>query len=70
MLLLCYYIIFCQRVDTVFDVADEGNMETEPFLQAIKEAQEEKYDNIVTLCTSQIDKAGMIITSMYGEANH
>ena len=44
---------------------DNKSGETEPFVQAVEDALEKKYDNIVTLCSAEIDKSGTKIMNMY-----
>ena len=42
------------------EVCDEEKPEPEPFVQAVKDILAEKYDNVVSLCTSEIDKSGTV----------
>jgi hypothetical protein len=37
---------------------ESDNVETEPYLQAVREALDDKFDNVITLCTKEIDKPG------------
>lgn len=50
--------------DITLDVEGIEKAETEPFLQAVKDAQKKKYENIVALCTAEIDKSGKIYISI------
>lgn len=43
--------------DVTLTVEDNKSGETEPFVQAVEDALEKKYDNIVTLCSAEIDKS-------------
>ena len=38
---------------------DNKSGETEPFVQAVEDALEKKYDNIVALCSAEIEKSGI-----------
>ena len=43
---------------------ESDNVETEPYLQAVREALDDKFDNVITLCTKEIDKPGKSICHM------
>ena len=53
----------CTFVDKLLTLDESENTETEPYLQAVREALDEKFDNIITLCTTEIDKPGRRNTS-------
>ncbi|XP_028401862.1 mitochondrial import receptor subunit TOM70-like [Dendronephthya gigantea] len=49
-----YLDSFSEDVTLTLDESD--NVETEPYLQAVREALDDKFDNIISLCTKEIDK--------------
>ena len=40
---------------------ESDNVETEPYLQAVREVLDDKFENVITLCTAEIDKPGKIV---------
>jgi hypothetical protein len=40
---------------------ESDNVETEPYLQAVREAHDDNFDNIIALCTKEIDKPGKCV---------
>jgi len=48
---------FCFALDDTVEIHSEEDLpEDSPFLEAVKQMKEKKYDNIVDLCTQQIEK--------------
>ncbi|CAB4005281.1 Mitochondrial import receptor subunit TOM70 [Paramuricea clavata] len=47
--------------DVLFTLDESDNVETEPYLQAVREALDDKFDNIIALCTKEIDKPGKCV---------
>ena len=49
--------LFCFVLDDTLEIHSEEDLpEDSPFLEAVKQMKEKKYDNIVDLCTQQIEK--------------
>jgi NAD dependent epimerase/dehydratase family enzyme len=45
-------------VDISLTLDESDNAKTEPFVQAVREALDDKFDNIITLCGEEINKPG------------
>lgn len=63
-------MLFCFVLDDTLEVDSEGDLpEDSPFLEAVKQMKEKKYDNMVDLCTQQIEKGlcskALIVTLKY-----
>lgn len=49
--------LFCFVLDDTLEIHSEEDLpEDSPFLEAVEQMKEKKYDNIVDLCTQQIEK--------------
>ena len=46
-------------IDVSLVLNESDNVETEPYLQAVREVLDDKFENVITLCTAEINKPGM-----------
>ena len=55
---MAHFSLFFFILDTLLTLGEKDNVESNFYLQAVREVLDGKFENIVTLCTSEIDKSG------------